>query len=76
MTHPDIQKWQDMLSAIQSQREQALDAHVVYVAESAAHRRTLEAAIVALKKTVAERDVRIKNLEAELEKLKPGSVAA
>jgi uncharacterized protein YeeX (DUF496 family) len=56
----DLQRLQDMLAAMQSQRDQALNAHVVQQAE-----------IAALRRTVAERDCQIKAFEEEIEMLKP-----
>ena len=53
----DIQKLQDMLAAMQQQRDQALNVVVVAQAENAALRRTL-----------AERDAMIKDLIGKTEK--------
>lgn len=50
---PDLQKLQDMLGAMQQQRDQALNSVVLAYAE-----------IAALKRTVAEQGLRIKELEA------------
>ena len=61
---PELQKLQDMLAAMQSQRDQALNAVVITQAE-----------IAALRRTLAERDATIKTLAEEMEKLRaPGSV--
>lgn len=49
-----------MLAAMQSQRDQALNAHVVQQAE-----------IAALRRTLAERDAQIKALQEEVGMLKP-----
>jgi hypothetical protein len=53
MGEPDIARLQDMLTALQAQRDAALNAVVVTQAETAALRRTL-----------AARDARIAELEA------------
>jgi cell division protein FtsB len=60
----DLQRLQDMLAAMQSQRDQALNAHVVQQAE-----------IAALRRTVAERDAQIKQLQDDVAKLTPEPVA-
>jgi uncharacterized protein YeeX (DUF496 family) len=57
--NPDLQRLHDMLAAMQSQRDQALNAHVVQQAE-----------IAALRRTIAERDAQIKALQEEIETLK------
>jgi hypothetical protein len=59
-----LQKLQDMLGAMQSQRDQALNAYVV-----------LQAEIAALRRTLADRDSRIKALEEEVAKLAPTNQA-
>jgi hypothetical protein len=56
--NPEIQRLQDVLGAMQAQRDQALNAHVISQAENAA-----------LKRTLADRDARIKALEADLQQV-------
>lgn len=55
----------DVIAALQQQRESALNATAM-----------LQAQIAALRRTLAERDSRIKTLEGEVEKLTPTEVAA
>jgi predicted nucleic acid-binding Zn-ribbon protein len=61
----DLQKFQDMLAAMQAQRDQALNAHVM-----------LQAELASVRRTIAERDARIKELEAEISSMKPTEVVA
>ena len=56
MNSQDTQRLQDMLAAMQSQRDQALNAVVITQAE-----------IAALRRTLAERDAQIKHLMEKAE---------
>lgn len=61
----DSDRFNDLLAAIQAQRDSALNANVLAHAE-----------IAQLKRTLAERDATIKALEAKIEKLTLTEVAA